>query len=136
MQRVREGLPKQASQLCLRPPTSQDISHAFSIYPSFAAKSFLTLPHFHTFMNCVVMRVGIDRGARLLGFAAAGIFVVQSVKGTIRKLPLVGGVLSAVFGAVVPPAYAGPLVGWAGALYIQELLSQQQLQHRQRQRLK
>ena len=87
-------------------------------------------------MNCVVMRVGIDRGARLLGFATAGIFVVQSVRGTIRKLPLVGGVLSAVFGAVVPPAYAGPLVGWAGALYIQELLSQQHLQHRQRQRLK
>ncbi|CAI5506054.1 unnamed protein product [Closterium sp. Naga37s-1] len=120
IKKVSAKMDHRASRLCLRPPTKRDCEYVLFLFPSLAASAFLSLPQFETFVRAVVKRVAVDKGRRLLLFVAGGVMMVHTIKGTIRKLPLVGAPVAMVVGAVFPTSVVGPAVGVAGALMVEE----------------
>ncbi|GJP45949.1 hypothetical protein CLOM_g5286 [Closterium sp. NIES-68] len=120
IKKVSAKMDSRASRLCLRPPTKRDCEYVLFLFPSLAACSSLSLPQFETFVRAVVKRVAVDKGRRLLLFVAGGVMVVHTIKGTIRKLPLVGAPVAMVVSAVFPTSVVGPAVGVAGALMVEE----------------
>ncbi|CAI5986668.1 unnamed protein product [Closterium sp. NIES-64] len=120
LQRVSAELDPRAGRVCLRVPTPRDLDFALSRHPALAQLPMLSFAEFERVTRCVLKRVAADRGRRLLLFVTGGVIAVQMAKGTIRKVPLVGGLVAALVSIVFPTSVVGPALGVAGALYVEQ----------------
>ncbi|CAI7917010.1 unnamed protein product [Closterium sp. NIES-54] len=119
-QRISAELDPRAGRVCLRVPTPRDLDFALSRHPALAQLPMLSFAEFERVTRCVLKRVAADRGRRLLLFVTGGVIGVQMAKGTIRKVPLVGGLVAALVSIVFPTSVVGPALGVAGALYVEQ----------------
>lgn len=119
IQRLSSDVDPRAGRLLLRPPCKSDVDGALAHHPALASAPLLSLPQFESLARAVLKRVAADRGRRLLCFVTAGVLVVQIVKDTIRKVPLLGVPVAALVGIVLPTSVVGPTLGVATALYVE-----------------
>lgn len=118
VQRLTDDLDPKAGKLVLRPVTQEDINSAVRGDSSLSLHPLLTFHHFERFARETLKRVALDRGKRLGLFMIGGILVVHMAKGAVKKIPLLGGPISAFTNVLVPTTLVGPAVGVAGALYL------------------
>lgn len=119
VKKLMDEMDSRAGKLCLREPTERDFEYVLFMNADLAEQDSLDLRDFQTFMRAMVTRVAVDRGRRILLFVAGGIFAIQMVKGTLRKVPLVGPPVVALVNVVLPTSVVGPAAGVAGALFLE-----------------
>lgn len=109
---VSAALPPAGRRLVTRQPTAADAALALaSLDPSAPALDF---DSYEQVCRDVFRRLAVDRGRRAVVGVALGCAVVAAVKGMLRRTPLVGPVLHAVFVPLLPmTAVAGPALGLA-----------------------
>lgn len=118
VQKIKDELDAKVGKLCLRPITQDDIDAVLQSDPTINIERPINIKRFDEMARKVLKRVALERGKRLGFFILGGILVVHLLKGTVRKIPVVGPIVGTVVNMFIPTTVIGAAAGIAGAMHM------------------